>query len=305
MTDSTSETSARRGRALLSGGGAESIIGARKREVERSMPTREEDDELERDGRRVKVSILARMSGVPAATIKHYVREGLLPEPSRTSRNMAYYEVGLVPRIKRIKELQRTRFLPLKVIRQVLDESELESGDETVTATIARVLEQTAPTERRSRAELVSAGMPPTQLDFLRQAGIISPQGGAEEAYSGDDLEILGLLGAARKAGITPEMLPVTILAEYAARLRELVEVELRLYRDGVVPRAKSDLTMLTEAATSLSERLVVLLRRKMLVPMMREIAKKRASAPPPPEKARGAAKKSSARAPSKRPRKR
>ena len=59
----------------------------------------------------LKMSELARRSGVPASTIKHYIREGLLPEPAlRTSRNMAYYDAGLVQRIKTIKELQKSQF---------------------------------------------------------------------------------------------------------------------------------------------------------------------------------------------------
>ena len=32
---------------------------------------------------------LAEAAGVSAGTIKHYLREGLLPEPVKTSRNMA------------------------------------------------------------------------------------------------------------------------------------------------------------------------------------------------------------------------
>lgn len=223
----------------------------------------------------VKVSVLAKMSGVPAATIKHYVREGLLPEPVRTSRNMAYYDPGLVERIQRIKELQRTRFLPLKVIKQVLDESELENQDETVAATIARVIEQTAPQDDvRTRAELLASGVVPEQLELLRRTGLVSPVEGREEAYAGDDLELLRLLGAARKAGLDESMLPVDILGEYAQALARLVELELRLFREGVVPNASAaQLPSLTEAATTLSERLVVLMRRKMLVPTMRRIA--------------------------------
>jgi predicted DNA-binding transcriptional regulator AlpA len=37
----------------------------------------------------LKMSELADQSGVSAGTIKHYLREGLLPEPVRTTRNMA------------------------------------------------------------------------------------------------------------------------------------------------------------------------------------------------------------------------
>ena len=36
----------------------------------------------------LRMGELAEASGVPAPTIKHYLREGLLPEPVKTSRNM-------------------------------------------------------------------------------------------------------------------------------------------------------------------------------------------------------------------------
>ena len=226
----------------------------------------------------VKMSVLAAQSGVPAATIKHYVREGLLPEPARrTGRNMAYYDLALVPRILRIKELQRTHFLPLKVIKSVLDESALESVDETAAAAIARALSSSADaSETRTKDELLGAGMPAAQLEWLRTMGAVVPlEGRDDEAYGGDDLELMRVLAAARKCGITQEMLPITIIGEYAAALRELVRVELRLYREGVVPRAGEQLSTITEAATTLSERLVVLLRRKLLVPTLRDLGRR------------------------------
>jgi len=252
----------------------------------------------------VKVSVLAKMSGVPAATIKHYVREGLLPEPVRTSRNMAYYDPALVDRIQRIKELQRTRFLPLKVIKQVLDESELDNQDETVAATIARVIEQTSEGDEQTRPELLASGVVESQLEMLAGLGIVRPlEGRDEETYAGDDLELLRVLGAARKAGLAESMLPVDILADYAQALSRLVELELRMFREGVVPHATAaELPSLTEAATTLSERLVVLMRRKMLVPTMRQLAEasrreKLARSEAPPREGASAAKKGSGKA--------
>ena len=66
---------------------------------------------------------LAEAAGVSTGTIKHYLREGLLPEPIRTSRNMAYYPREFVERLKLIKQLQEERFLPLKVIKEILDDN--------------------------------------------------------------------------------------------------------------------------------------------------------------------------------------
>jgi DNA-binding transcriptional MerR regulator len=72
----------------------------------------------------LKMSELADRSGVSAPTIRHYIREGLLGDGEdirRTSRNMAYYPSELVERIKLIKRLQEERFMPLRVIKEVLD----------------------------------------------------------------------------------------------------------------------------------------------------------------------------------------
>src|SRR5437764_3733108 len=70
----------------------------------------------------LRMGELARASGVSAATIKHYLREGLLPEPVKTSRNMAYYPAEFVDRIRMIKQLQEERYMPLRVIKDLLDE---------------------------------------------------------------------------------------------------------------------------------------------------------------------------------------
>jgi len=72
----------------------------------------------------LKMKELAEASGVSAGTIKHYLREGLLGGGNgvvKTSRNMAYYPPEFVERIKLIKQLQEERFMPLKVIKAMLD----------------------------------------------------------------------------------------------------------------------------------------------------------------------------------------
>jgi len=250
------------------------------------MPLRETaDPEL------VKMSTLARRSGVPAATIKHYLREGLLPQPDvRTSKNMALYDARLVTRVKAIKELQRTKFLPLKVIKGVLDGIQPDTDAETAKA-IQVVLDEMAPMEARTRQQLLDAGVPAEELDFFRAIGLLAPEGpdgplgtatidADHEVYIGDDLQLLRILGEARKAGITPQMLPPSILEPYARAIRELVRTELRLFREGVIPLAGGKLTGLAETATRLSEQLVVVLRRKLILPTLRQLA----AAPPEPK---------------------
>lgn len=224
----------------------------------------------------VRISELARRCDVPVATIKHYLREGMLPAAAvRKSRNMAYYDVSLAPRVRAIKELQATRYLPLRVIREILDEPRRQSVDEMARG-IAIALARLAPTDRRTRKELLAAGVVGDELSYLEGLGVLSGHGaGDDTVYAGDDLELLRTLGAARKAGLSPDMLPPTIVAEYARALAELVRVELALFETGVLPRASGRERELAQVATLLSERLIILLRRKMLMPMLDAAAKR------------------------------
>ena len=221
----------------------------------------------------VKMSTLARLSGVPAATIKHYLREELLPEPSlRRSKNSALYDTSLVERVKAIKELQRTHFLPLRVIKGVLDGAPPDVDEATARA-IRRVLDETSPSEVRTRKELLAAGMPEEELALFEGLGLVTAdRSTGEDRYAGDDLALLQTLGAARRAGITTAMLPAETLRPYAKAMRALVRAELEMFREGVLPRAGRNLVALTEVATKLSERLVVLLRRKLLLPTLQQL---------------------------------
>ena len=210
---------------------------------------------------------LARLSGVPAPTIRFYLREGLLAAtPVRTSPNMAYYDAALVPRIKAIKELQRTRFLPLRLIRGLLDGGRPLGDEKASTEAIARVLRSAEESDSATRADLIANGMPAAELDWLEGAGLVTPTGSGEDRrYEGDDLALVRTLRDARLTGLTYEMLPFEILEGYRRGISELVRYELELLREGIVPRAGADAARLAEAAFRLSERLVVLVRRKLI----------------------------------------
>ena len=71
---------------------------------------------------------LEQKTGVGRETIRFYIREGLLPEPARASRNSASYSDEHVTRLRAIKRLQEERFLPLAVIRSLLEANKAE-GD--------------------------------------------------------------------------------------------------------------------------------------------------------------------------------
>jgi len=152
----------------------------------------------------LKMSELAERSGVSTATIKHYLREGLLgpdDEVVRTSRNMAYYPVDFVERVRLIKRLQEERFMPLRVIRELI------GADPKRAARLIefddRILERaTEPREtgRITRARVHETyDVPDYVLDRLEELEVLTPSG---RGYDGDDVAIIEAISRRRQRGL-------------------------------------------------------------------------------------------------------
>ena len=88
--------------------------------------------------RRLKMRDLERATGVGRESIRFYIREGLLPEPERPGRNVAWYDESFIERIRLIKELQQKRFLPLQVIKAIVNSDEPPAADEIATSNPGR-----------------------------------------------------------------------------------------------------------------------------------------------------------------------
>ena len=225
-----------------------------------------------REDGRIKMSELARLSEVPASTIKHYIREGLVPDTAiRSSRNMAWYDAGLVHRIKAIKSLQRDRYLPLKVIKDTLEVE--PQRQENAARTIAETLNALATTTMQSRTQLVGDGMDASELDWLIERGLIDPITGedGEHHFRGDDVALIQVLAEGRKQGLSVEIMPIPVIEGYLTALRELVRFEWGMFSSGILAEPDADVQQLANVATRLSESLVMLLRRKLLIPTLKE----------------------------------
>ena len=69
----------------------------------------------------LRMKELVEATSVPKSTILHYLHQGLLPEPIKTSPNMAYYPPEIIDRIRFIQHMQRHHRLSLSEIKQILE----------------------------------------------------------------------------------------------------------------------------------------------------------------------------------------
>ena len=226
------------------------------------------------------MSELSKRSGTSAPTIKHYIREGLLPGPDvRTSRNMAYYDGRLAARIVVIRELQAERFLPLRVINELLEPApsdkirpERDAAQRRVMSALAPAVETARPSvQRRKRSEVMKTfGVSRAELESLERAGVLELRGEGETAgYSGLDLELLDILADVRRLGLG-ELFPISVAEPYMAAVKKLVEFEIDVFRHRALSHDLArPLDEVAAASVQLGQRLVVALRAKLLPGML------------------------------------
>ncbi|MGZ4270746.1 MAG: MerR family transcriptional regulator [Solirubrobacteraceae bacterium] len=183
----------------------------------------------------LKMSELAERSGISAGTIKHYLREGLLGDGAdivRTSRNMAYYPPEYVDRLRLIKRLQEDRFMPLRVIKGMMD-----ADPERAAALVEledRILDRAlaaGSAERISAAEVRRRyDVPANVLERLGELGVLSPN---SRGYDPDDVRIIAAISRFRAGGFD-EALGFTVFdtLRYREALEPLVREEVRTLLD-------------------------------------------------------------------------
>lgn len=224
---------------------------------------------------------LERATGVGRETIRFYLREGLLPEPERPARNVAYYDAVCVERIRLIKELQQKRFLPLHVIKAILaadiapSAREIEAfvqldgrlspagateGAEREDERLSALAERTGVSVRDIR-ELAAAGA----IEILTRDG--------DQWLDGSGVALVEVLAEGRRAGFTTERgFGPEQVRLYVDLLRLLAREELRIFTRAVGAGLDADRVVhMAEQGIALGNRLIALLRRQILVRLVAE----------------------------------
>jgi DNA-binding transcriptional MerR regulator len=222
----------------------------------------------------LKMSELAERSGVSAATIKHYLREGLLGSEAdvvRTSRNMAYYPLEFVERVRLIKRLQEERFMPLRVIREVIGQDPDRAARliELEDRILERAIEARE-TGRISRAKVRETyELPDNVLERLEELGVLNPNG---RGYDADDVAIIEAISRFRAGGYE-EAIGFTVYdtLRYRQALEPLVEEEVRVLLDRLAGKVDVDraVEIISSGAEPLRE-LIGAMHSKLLLSALR-----------------------------------
>ena len=162
-----------------------------------------------------KMAELVRRTGLKKETIHFYISNGLLPRPPKTERNVAYYDESYVERIRQIKELQLKYFLPLRVIKEILPQTNARMS--TAEMDLLRVgisgllqLQELRRTYETLTLDELSArtGLPKDEILEMERCEMISSAQDQDgrKVYQENDIKVVEAFAGIRKGGLTKEL---------------------------------------------------------------------------------------------------
>jgi DNA-binding transcriptional MerR regulator len=183
----------------------------------------------------LKMNELAAAAGTPKSTILYYLAQGLLPEPRKTSPNMAYYDPSCVERIRLVQQMQKRHRLTLSEIKRCLNDQDrgkdlavyLELNEEIFGPGGSRRLLD-------AKAFCRETGLSASQLEELQQARLLLPL--EEGRFDAEDVSMGRLYVGAINSGILPGDL--SYYAELGAKIVDH-EMALRHRMTGRLPYPK------------------------------------------------------------------
>jgi len=215
----------------------------------------------------LKISQLAKLTDVPTATIKYYLQKSLLPKPIKTGKTMAYYDPSCVERVKLIKKLQREKFLPLSIIRRIID-SKSEINDEFeighIIAKSDRVLQGNGLLHEEDLARIT--GYPLKKIRYLENEGLLNPLiSNGIKTYDALDRQIVEI-SQKREEMDLPFEYTVNVLKIYRQKILQAIIADNRWFFKGLT----DDIPMTnalkrTREADELVERFILIIRQKLL----------------------------------------
>ncbi|MEW6266001.1 MAG: MerR family transcriptional regulator [Thermodesulfobacteriota bacterium] len=158
----------------------------------------------------MRIKELIRETGVSRETIHYYIREGLLPQPNKTSRNQADYRPEHIQRLQLIKDLQERYFLPLGAIKEIIQDLADSPGQEALlqvkTGFFQPLKYFRSEKIEGEKAFLTETGMSRQRLADFEAWKVINPVvKKGRKVYSQDDLIIGRIIGEMRRLGVSAE----------------------------------------------------------------------------------------------------
>lgn len=223
--------------------------------------------------RMLKMKELSDATGVAPGTIRYYIQQGVLPRPIKTHKNMAYYDKSYIERIRTIKELQKSRFFPLEIIKTIIADMDF-SGDADHLQLLKEIenpfLENgltNGHAKNLTPGEMMEhCGLPKEDVDAMVAMGLITPSDGGH--FDRESVRMAELIAELRQVGLSADYdFQVEHLRVHMDLIEFLARKEADLFTRRIAGREidRDDVSRLAKNAIGVINKLLPILHVRMV----------------------------------------
>jgi len=186
----------------------------------------------------MRMAELSARSGVARETIHYYLREGLLPRPRKGGRTVAYYDEEHLERLRLIRRLREEKYLPLAVIRRMLDSHTASAERDVETLVEVLHLDPSSGRPRGDSAGTVSAEARRVATERGLLGASRDGSGGGEAGRDAAEARVLTVVDEV--LALEPDAREFTLadLQRCSRDIAALVDAEAELFFDTVLRKA-------------------------------------------------------------------
>lgn len=188
---------------------------------------------------------LREKTGLPSSTINYYLRNGLLPKPVKTGKNMAWYPPSTISRLNLIKKLQEKNRLTIQEISEIVNKK--DHGDELyVMETLHELVFGEISDRLYDREEFLKlSNLKEDVLDKLLELKVLIP--GGNVLFDETDLFMAKFMTKLEKMGLNPEDLgfypkAAEIISKDEMRLRKKLTADKSPEKNAEITSKLTDL---------------------------------------------------------------
>lgn len=195
-----------------------------KSEIKKKIPMRE----------------LEKITNITRATINFYIKEGLLPVPQKSAKNMAYYDEGFIERLKFIKKMRDADFT-LNQIKKLVnyDTNTVNGFGLQILESVNKLLPYEINQNPVNISQIKEIGFSDENINDLINLSIIIPTDKSNTMFPAYSMTVCRFVKYFIDLGV-----PLTVAKDIVVKLKELVDIEKNAFINYIrSPMLDSNLT--------------------------------------------------------------
>ena len=186
-----------------------------------------QDNNIE-NNKKIPMRELEKLTNLTRATINFYIKEGLLPIPHKSAKNMAYYDENFIDKLKYIEKLRSADFT-LNQIKKLInfDTNTVNDFGMQVLESVNKLLPYNVEENPVGIEQIKEIGFTDNYINSLIEMSILISIDKPHTIFPAYSITICRFVKYYMDFGI-----PISVVKEILIKLKELVDVEKNAFVD-------------------------------------------------------------------------